>query len=962
MRRVKRVRSAFVPVALATLALAATATAPAATRTGRTGSAQAGQTASIILGDPDVESGLSRADEPDGRTAPVTVDGLSGRATAPGDNPAWGRYIYFRLADDVAHDGFYVASVAVTYYDEGSNSFALQYDSNDCSAPVNGAYKSAGSVRKTATGAWKTASFDLPDARFANRENGGSDFRLFAGVADQGQLIVHSVELTIVEDRTPRPPPPAAGVPEPVKTVSLERTAERIALDNGYVRAEFDLERSQIDVIKADFGGRRRYAGDLTANGAGPQGQSGIVLERQDGSGAHASSQGAGPDLRVNVLTETPQEAVVRIAGIVDDARDPVASSIWTLSLRAEDRAFRLRTDTRAVRGADVRGVRIASYLSPTSVYGFFRPGVVQMMSSPAPYFASDRPLERFYAIGAPGGGTLDMTASGQRQTVVRSTASCGNDPNAVFYRGGVEQVLAGAYPTRDSWDGAGWQAAAPTHVSAGDRWRTDATVAANNRDFPAGGLRRPSENLPADDLRALYTAIYATAAGLLDTYALPGEAAPTLATPGRQYGDGRNFYDPDTWMIVSGLVYSGDAYLQQQARTLIEKSGDAMAPNGQIPHHFNGPEPTFVAISGATQTGPNIFWIAAALQYVKASGDYEWLRAHRDQIERALDFLTARYDPQVQLVDAPGPLWIDVFIREHYTSDTNAYMVEILREVATAEQFLGEDVLAARRRRLADEIVQGMNEHLWAGDHYITQLNPDGSTRDFVDYDANLLAVAFGVAPPERAQKILARVDSGPCTHGRPTWVSERYYGPADTYGGNTGDSATAMGRIGWADAHARERVGDRATYEDKIIGPVRSDLLARTWLTERYDCAGNAIRAPFYHEYPELVAMLLREITYGIRLGLGEVTIDPFGPSGFHYHVGDVNVDYSAAAVDLRLPGAGSERFELHALTRGAAYTVVVIGERAARPQTVRADGAGVLRFTAEVGGTTIRVRRHG
>lgn len=36
------------------------------------------------------------------------------------------------------------------------------------------------------------------------------------------------------------------------------------------------------------------------------------------------------------------------------------------------------------------------------------------------------------------------------------------------------------------------------------------------------------------------------------------------------------------------------------------------MLPSGQIPHHFigNDSNPTYVAISGATQTGPNIFLI----------------------------------------------------------------------------------------------------------------------------------------------------------------------------------------------------------------------------------------------------------------------------------------------------------------------------------------------------------------
>lgn len=294
------------------------------------------------------------------------------------------------------------------------------------------------------------------------------------------------------------------------------------------------------------------------------------------------------------------------------------------------------------------------------------------------------------------------------------------------------------------------------------------------------------------------------------------------------------------------------------------------------------------MAISGATQTGPNIFWIEAALQYAKTTGDYGRLRNEMPVIEHALGFLTNRYDPSLKLVNAPGPLWIDVFIRNNYTSDTNAFMVKLLRDVADAERFVGDTGHATARQAMADDIVAGMNAHLWSGDHYITQLNPDGTTRDFVDYDSNLLAVAFGIAPADRAKAILARVDSGPCTHAapgagrpRPTWVSEKYYGPADTYGGNTGDSAVAMGRIGWADGHARRAVGDAATFENLILDPIQQQVDAATWLPERYDCSGNVAHSPYYHEYPQMAVMLMREVRYGINLGLDTVTIDPFGPA---------------------------------------------------------------------------------
>lgn len=950
---------------------AAASTASAAAIVGAhafaTSGVQPGTTASVVLGATNTEDGLAQVDGPDGRTEPVTTGGLSARTVAAEDSPNYPHNIYFQIADNVAYNGSYVVRVSVQYYDEGNNGFGLQYDSTDCSAILSGAYTSGGSVTKTNTGSWQTATFTLPNAHFANRENNSADFRLAMGSAATDQLTVHQVTVTFEQDNTPVPPTPAVGTESPATAVSMQQTADRVVLDNGYVRVGFNLAHPAIDLIQADFDGRSRYAANMAAPGTGdPLHRSGIVLERDDPNGtAHASSTGPGPDLAVHVLTDTRQQISVRVDGVVDDPADPTVTSSWTISLAAGQRAFSLATLTRALRAAQVADVHLADYWSAPDLNAWFNTGVVQMLNNTASYFASTASLQRFYAIGSLGGGAVDVTATGGQQTLLRS--SC-NLAGAAF-GSALGQVIAGNYPTNGQWTNTGWASATPVALTAGQSWSTTSTVAANSMNFPDGGqLVTPSPNLPEPSLQAAETSIYATAAGVLDTYALPGEAAPTLATPSRPYGDQYDFFDPDTWMIASTLLYSGDHYLQAQARSLIEKSGAAITASGQIPHHFIGSTPTYTAISGATQTGPNIFWIETALQYAKTTGDYAWLRAEMPTIENALSFLTDRYDPSVQLINAPGPLWIDVFIRNNYAADTNAFTVQLLRDVADAEQFLGDTTDAAAHQTMAGNIVAGMNTHLWAHDHYITQLNPDGSTRDFVDYDANLLAVAFGIAPPERAKLILSRVDSGGCTHGdpaagrpRPTYVSEKAYGPADTYGGNTGDSAVTMGRIGWADGHARRATGDLASFNNLILDPIISQVDAATWLPERYDCSGNPAHNAYYHEYPEMAVMLMREVRYGINLGLGAVTVDPWGAGAYRYHIGDVNVDYSTQQVTLNLPGNGTRSYTITGLIPNASYKVLATHEGIAQQQTRSASGDGILTFTAPTGaGWTVRVLR--
>ena len=98
------------------------------------------------------------------------------------------------------------------------------------------------------------------------------------------------------------------------------------------------------------------------------------------------------------------------------------------------------------------------------------------------------------------------------------------------------------------------------------------------------------------------------------------GQIATTVARPDRGYGGTYNYFDPDNFFSMTALIYSGEPFLQEQARTVIERSGSFLCIGdigkthkctyGQLPHHFEGDVPTFLALSGATQTGPNTFWV----------------------------------------------------------------------------------------------------------------------------------------------------------------------------------------------------------------------------------------------------------------------------------------------------------------------------------------------------------------
>ena len=69
-----------------------------------------------------------------------------------------------------------------------------------------------------------------------------------------------------------------------------------------------------------------------------------------------------------------------------------------------------------------------------------------------------------------------------------------------------------------------------------------------------------------------------------------------------------------------------------------------------------------------------------------------------------------------------------------------------------------------------------------------------------------------------------------------------------------------------------------------------------------------------------------MLREVRYGIAVSLVNVTVAPLGVGSFAFHIGNVNVDYSHAAVAINVPGAGPVGFSLHGLTPSRHYQVRV------------------------------------
>jgi hypothetical protein len=623
----------------------------------------------------------------------------------------------------------------------------------------------------------------------------------------------------------------------PVTFTSFSQDSFR--LENGYTLLEFNATIGAIATLAGDFSGSGSYGSNLLSSpfflqvdGRSPESLSGVKLTSQAGE----------------------QEVIVTVSGLSSSKDDPIVSESWILSLKQAQRFVTLDIQGTVLRDAQVSSIS-HSFLTPApSVYAFFDKGVFQMMGKTDACLGSDQPLTRAYALGA-GAGSLDLKISttDSAELVFYSASK--------VFSSGIQHVIRGKYPRKslkmeEAWSRKCWANSTTISVSKGDSWAISLEIGVNDMDFPTFPVADASSQprMSELDLRSFLTGIYASPPGCLQSYydLRDGTISPTIATPDYGYSPNTNFFDPDNFISISAMLFSGDAYLTNEVRKVLERTAETMCGigkdqdssycgaasvrqrplrgtvsphplkeqlnprDGQLMHHYINLSPTYESIATSEQLGPNVFWTLSALRYASVTGDFDWLLKMEPYLSLSAHFLLSFFDEDASMLLVPGPLWIDVLVRENYTSDSNAIVPYVFREFAAAFDLLHESNHVYREahksfseelRRVADAIVDGMNAHLWSeaeGDHYVTQLNRDmATTRDFVDYDSNLLAIAFDVAPEDRIPKIFSRVDEGPYTHIRATWCSELPYtgDRCDCYivGGTVcGDSIVTLGRIG--------------------------------------------------------------------------------------------------------------------------------------------------------------------
>lgn len=479
--------------------------------------------------------------------------------------------------------------------------------------------------------------------------------------------------------------------------VKTTTSGNLITLQNEFVQLTFDQQLGGIVSLSADFHGKSEYGSNLLVTPF----QLDVVPY---GSATLSSKYDSNSQRSFNVkkVTESGQDKLVLEVQTTND----FYSQDWTISLASDSRVFDLKVSGKALQS--IQNINHASYsfsLLTPSLYGLFADsGVAQMMNQQGSCMGTHDELSRAYFLG--GGGALDLVFE-EDQTPELVFHSNPDSSSGSIGKSGLEFVIGGQYPnvnkTLDgAWSTNCWTNAQRSHLLANSSWTLSMQLMPNNFNFPVYALSSvaaSAPNLPFTDLATFLTGLYASPAGCLQSYYTDqkGIIAPTVSHPDVGYSPDSNFFDPDNFISLSALMYSGDSYFLSQTRDVIERTAETMcgigsnqdhdycdqsrqrqhhayystqrhrnlatsnakmagnARSGQLMHHFISLVPTYESIAGSEQLGPNIFWTLSVLRYASLTQDKAWAQKMFPYVDLSAKFILSFVDTSNFLVNAPG-------------------------------------------------------------------------------------------------------------------------------------------------------------------------------------------------------------------------------------------------------------------------------------------------------------------
>ncbi len=167
----------------------------------------------------------------------------------------------------------------------------------------------------------------------------------------------------------------------------------------------------------------------------------------------------------------------------------------------------------------------------------------------------------------------------------------------------------------------------------------------------------------------------------------------------------------------------------------------------------------------GGAYTDDNIHQILGGRAYYLYSGDLAFIRQQLPFYRRAADWYLGNRNADGLVSLTPAHWYYDAMLSSGVTTYHNAFLYRALCDLAQLELAAGNVAESARRETEATGLKDAINRLLWwedapGGPRYVDWIQPDGAK---IAYAADLCQfppVAFGIASPEQARKLLATLD----------------------------------------------------------------------------------------------------------------------------------------------------------------------------------------------------------
>ncbi len=147
-------------------------------------------------------------------------------------------------------------------------------------------------------------------------------------------------------------------------------------------------------------------------------------------------------------------------------------------------------------------------------------------------------------------------------------------------------------------------------------------------------------------------------------------------------------------------------------------------------------------------------WWVIALADYYNNTGDRAFALRLFPNLQKQLDWLLGRLNPNGLLVKDAGLEWSWTLPRQGEVTYLNLIYYQALISAGRLAQTLDQNDSATRWLQSAEKLKAAINNRLFDSNRGL-YINSD-TDRDRVPQDANVLAIQFGVAPPDKWNGIL--------------------------------------------------------------------------------------------------------------------------------------------------------------------------------------------------------------